>query len=107
VIIAMSSQANPAPARTWANPADPSTAIAPPALAAEPVPIPYYLTSVGRAAPWWGEAILFRHFPDGSVAATSLGMVGGGGEENEALADLDRRLHAEWYASPGATRQPS
>lgn len=52
-----------------------------------------------RPTPWAGTTIMLRHFDDGSVAASSRGLVGVGESEREALADLARLLN-----EAGATR---
>ena len=43
--------------------------------------------------PWDGKTILFRHLPDGDVAATSRGLVAVGVSEADALRRLDELLH--------------
>jgi hypothetical protein len=71
-------------------PIDPGTDVAPCPSAPTPFPSPARLAAACRLNPWSGTAILFRHYPDGSVAATARGKVGLGHSENEALADLVR-----------------
>jgi hypothetical protein len=71
-------------------PLDPATDVAPAVSAPTPFPSAARLAAACRLSPWSGAAILFRHYPDGSVAATGRGKVGIGHTENEALADLVR-----------------
>lgn len=64
--------------------------------------------SIASSAPWvWsGDSVLFRHYPDGTVAATSRGKVGFGRDEAEALTALDRLLRPDLYAPPTTVFQP-
>jgi hypothetical protein len=57
-----------------------------------PAPAPDHLRP--SVLPWRGESVMFRHHPDGTVAATSRGRVGAGWSEEEALRELDRLLAA-------------
>lgn len=43
-------------------------------------------------APWRGTTIMFHHHPDGTVSATSRGLVATGATEGQALRELLRRI---------------
>ncbi len=43
-------------------------------------------------APWRGTTIMFHHHPDGTVSATSRGLVAAGATEGQALRELLRLI---------------
>jgi hypothetical protein len=66
------------------------------------------LAQTDSSKPWTGLSVHFRHYPDGSIAATCRGKVGFGRNEDEALAELGRILHPVCSPPPSAilsTRQ--